>query len=230
MKSLNKTNPGLFWGLLSSAIIVVVAGFIAWLVLFLKAKKLRSKIVLEQIEKDKKDIGLKKILKESIELMWDLKEEFNSTIDDYAMEYLITTTIRNLYKTIWIEGKTNGYEIITLAKKTKAKIFIIKENIEDIKKFNNLIIKYKIPKTNIELINKKKVTDKFDLSLISEATEDFNKSFDNIWSNINKKGMVWITNCKKLNYSQKQLIRYLKLIGARFEHQKINKGFIIIVK
>ncbi len=229
--SLMHTNPSLFWGLITSVITVLIMGFTTCAILFIKAKKMRNKLVLTQIDKDKKDVGLEMVFKQgSNELVWALKEDFKNPMDNISLEYILTTAIRNQYKKIWFEGETTGYELLTLALKTKANIFILKENIIDQNHFEKMVTKYKINKSRISLVNKKGVKDKYDYAILSESTTDYNATFDNVWANIKVGGIVMITKCKRLNTSQKQLIRYLKLIDARFEHQKINDGFIIIAK
>ena len=218
--------------LIASVFIVLALGFTAFTILQIKARKLKKQILLED-SKLKIDDSISKELWERPkigEMIWDLKEQIKKPIDDLSMEYFITNIIRNAYSEVWIEGDSEGYEAITLVKKTKANVTLLKDSIKDLKKFDKLLKEFKVPKTRIKLVDKKYIKDKYDFIILSNSISDFNSAFDNSWTNVSKKGMLIITNCKKLTRNQKDLIKYLKLIGARFEHQQIHEGFIIVAK
>ncbi len=225
-------NPTTRYILISSVFVVLIIGFTAFIILQTKARKLKKQILLEN-SKLKIDESISKELLERTdvgEMIWELKEQIKKPIDDLSIEYFITNIIRNAYSNIWIEGETEGYEAITIVKKTKANITLLKDSIKDLKKFDKLLKEFKVPQTRIKLVEKKLINDKFDFIILSNTILDFNFAFDNTWTNVSKKGMLIITNCKKPTSNQKELIKYLKLIGARFEHQKIHEGFIIVAK
>ncbi len=218
--------------LIASVFIVLIIGFTIFAILQIKARKLKKVILLEDIKIDENDPNTKELLERSDvgEMIWDLKERMINPIDDLSMEYLITNIIRNGYTNVWIEGETEGYEVITIIKKTKANVTLLNGSIKEMEKFQKLLTEYKIPKTRVKLIEKKLITNKFDFIFISESTKNFNAAFDNSWVNVSKNGMLIITNCKKPTRDQKDLIKYMKFIGVRFEHQKIHEGFIIAAK
>ncbi|CAM9093686.1 BC85_0335 family putative methyltransferase [Mycoplasma marinum] len=218
--------------LIASVFIVLAIGFTVFLVLFLKARKLKKIILKDAIKLDALDEKNKAVFerKDIGEMIWELKDKINNPLDDISMEYFITTIIRNGFKTVWIENETEGYEIITLALKTKTKISTLKSSIIDLNKFKELLAEFNVPEDRVELIEKKNLKDKFDFVILSNRTKEYNTSFDNTWVNVDKNGMLIITDCRKLTRDQKDLIRYLKLIGIRFEHQKIHEGFIIAAK
>ncbi|CAM9148313.1 BC85_0335 family putative methyltransferase [Mycoplasma todarodis] len=218
--------------LIASVFIVLIIGFTVFAILQIKARKLKKVILLEDSKLNENDTNVKELLErtEVGEMIWELKEQIKNPIDDLSMEYLITNIIRNGYKNIWIEGATEGYEAITIVKKTNANVTLLKNSIKDLELFEKLTKEFKVPKTRIKFIEKKLITDKFDFVFLSEETPDFNSAFDNSWVNVSKNGMLIITNCKKPTKDQKDLIKYMKLIGVRFEHQKIHEGFIIAAK
>ncbi|NQZ29052.1 MAG: hypothetical protein HRT98_01570 [Mycoplasmatales bacterium] len=218
--------------LIASVFIVLIIGFTIFTILQIKARKLKKTLLLKETKLNVSDPNAKELLErtEIGEMIWELKEQIKSPIDDLSMEYLITNIIRNGYKSVWIEGVTEGYEAITIIKKTKANVTLLKESIRDMELFEKLLKEFEIPKTRIKFIENKLLTQKFDFIFISTESPDFNLAFDNSWVNVSKKGMLIITNCKKPTKDQKKLINYMKLTGIRFEHQKIHEGFIIAAK
>ncbi len=218
--------------LIGSVFLVLFIGFTVFFILYYKARKLRKKIIEKNVNDFKNDKKLKAIFERDNagEMIWDLKEHFKNPIDDFTLDFFITTIMRNAYSKVWIENKNSGYEAITIALKTKTSVFLLKKSILDIKKFEKLLKEFHVQNNRITLIEKKNIKDKFDLIIISEETIDFNIAFDNTWANVNKKGLLIISNCKKLSKNQKDLVKYMKLVGIRFEHQKVNEGFIIAAK
>ena len=70
--------------------------------------------------------------------------------------------------------------------------------------------------------------DKFDFVLINF----YNKLIDEIdliFKKLNKKGIIMIVNAPKKGES-KEMMKYLKLVGIRTEHHKVNLGVILIAK
>ncbi|TCG10676.1 BC85_0335 family putative methyltransferase [Mycoplasma todarodis] len=218
--------------LIASVFVVLIIGFTIFTVLQIKARKLKKRILIEEANLDENDPITKELIErtEVGEMIWELKDQIKNPIDDLSMEYFITNIIRNGYKSVWIEGETEGYEAITLAKRTKANISLLKGSIKDTEKFNKWLKEFDVPKDKIEIVEKKFIKDKFDFIILSKETTNFNSAFDNSWVNVNKNGMLIIAECKKLTRDQKDLIKYMKLIGVRFEHQKIHEGFIIAAK
>ncbi len=225
MKLLN-SNPTAFWGLVISAIVIVILGFSVWLVLMIKVKKIKNKVKADKIKEIKK-INLSP---SQVKTFYRLISEFEGKIDLATYEYLISTVSTNQYKNILINGKNDGLTALIFASILKLNVTLLKSEIENIKKMENFIKEYKILKSKINIKDKLTINDKFDFCLIEDFETDLNREFDNVWSKINKKGMVVLTQCKKLNKQHKELLRYLKLIDVRFEHWKINEGFIFIAK
>ncbi len=220
------------WGLIVSIFIVLIIGFGIWLFLFLKVKKIRKIQSDNNFEKLKKDKGAKAALERKFigEPVYALKNQFKKTMDDLDIDFLISTTIRNEFKNVFIEGNTNGYEIITLALRTKATIIVEEERIIDLNLFKKLLVEFKIPKQKIKIIKAKNIKHKFDLIFITDEVDSLTKTFKTIWMHLNSKGILITNNFKENKKAQKELMKYLKLIGARWEFNKNSNGFIVVAK
>ena len=97
------------------------------------------------------------------------------------------------------------------------------------KTFNTIGFLEKYEEKTLEKIVKlEKVTKNYDFLLINFNDDLINK-ISNIYKKIKKNSLIAIVN---LNHkkSKKELVSYLKLIGFRYEFQKIGNGIILIAK
>ncbi len=62
------------------------------------------------------------------------------------------------------------------------------------------------------------------------ASNTLNDVFDEVYKTLNVGGMIVVANAYSRDKEVKRLLSYLKLSGLTYEHQKIDRGVILVVK
>ncbi|MCR8613163.1 MAG: hypothetical protein NC236_01635 [Mycoplasma sp.] len=233
MSELINKNPTLFWGLVSSVIVVLIIGFSVFFILRHKTLKIREKIARMEkttLEKRVDRSNANPILNrpDMGELLWDEKEVLIKKnkyfMDDLSLEYSINTVFRNAYSEILVVSDEAEYELLTFIKKTEATKFYYSNDENVIKKF---IEKNKIKKE----VNTYK-GEAVDFCLIHGNKKQLSDIFESVYKNLNDNGIIIIENLKnrKTKREINDLLKYLKLVGYRFEKKNWENGLIIVAK
>ena len=238
------------WILIGSTVIVGICGFIAYILVKIKIKKMKNEYIeeLDRAENIKnKDIDLFKLNKNNIkpktgkekvlartdlgELFWDFDADLiNKKIRHLAfidMEFLINTIFRNDYKS-FLQWNTNcGYEIITLASKKPVDLYY--KNIENNDLWDTYIKKYGV---NVQNIMPYKEGILYDSILITTINSNLIERVIESYKILSKNGMIFIIGLQ--NRKNKRIIndlkKYLKLVDYRFEENKTCKNIMLIAK
>ena len=135
-----------YWALVASIFVAIVIMFAAWLWMRIKGKKLKAQYAVDESEFN--DVSKIKSVEARGEdhgmLLWDLKKETKNPLDDFQMEFIINTLIRNEFtKTLVVNG--DSYIETSLKKLAKQKIIKTKPQsiiMHDTKTLNDDFDKY----------------------------------------------------------------------------------------
>ena len=250
-------NALIQWILIGSVVLIGIVGAISFIFIKIKVKKMRKEysdeldkaesiikqtknlspnktISSKDIEKAKKQRdGQENALSRNTlgELLWDFDADLiNKKIPHLAfvdMEFLISTIYRNQYKSFLHTNSTCGYELITLASKTKVTLHY--NIIQDKKIMNQYASKYKILPSKIK---KATATNKFDIVLIPKFDKEIIDVVVTSYKKLINGGMIFIAGLQ--NRKQKKFIndlkKYLKLVNYKFEESMSSKNILLIVK
>ena len=216
-----------------SAGIVVLIAIIAFIVIFLKIKKKKQEIALDQIRINQ-ELSLKESEKKMMERkdlgepLVNLQQVLGQTINHEIVEFCINSCIRNEYKKVLLLGDVEPYEAITISNKANSEIYIKKEDFDETK---YLEIKNKIDlvKHDIKLLNKIE-KEKFDSIMVLNSFKDFDNLFLQNEKYLIKNGMFIFANTKSNKKSLKKLIKNLEEYNYRYDILKWYTGFVTAVK
>lgn len=97
------------------------------------------------------------------------------------------------------------------------------------KTFNVLNSDSDYEKQSFEKIVKAKEAKVADLTIIF-TNKDLNNNFDKAYKGLKEKQMIAITNAVRREKEIKDMLKYLRLIGAKFEWVNYGKGILLVVK
>jgi len=107
-------SQGLYIGLGVSIGVALVVMIVAYFVTRAKINKIKEEYSVNNIAKGQ-------IREDAGELLWDERDKAKNPLDDYQMDFLINTFVKNGYKTYWIIQEPKEYENISMQKLAKAK-------------------------------------------------------------------------------------------------------------
>lgn len=84
-------------------------------------------------------------------------------------------------------------------------------------------------KSLTQIAKMKKVKSKADFTMIF-TSKDINDHFDKAYKTLEEKQMIAITNAIRREKEIKDLMKYLKMIGAKYEWVNYGKGILLVVK
>ncbi len=107
-------SQGLYIGLGVSIGVALVVMIVAYFVTRAKINKIKEEYSVNNIAKGQ-------IREDAGELLWDERDKAKNPLDDYQMDFLINTFVKNGYKTYRIIQELKEYENISMQKLAKAK-------------------------------------------------------------------------------------------------------------
>lgn len=80
-----------------------------------------------------------------------------------------------------------------------------------------------------QIAKAKKVKDKADFTLMF-SNKDLNDNFDKAYKTMEAKQMIAVANAVRREKEIKEMIKYLRMIGAKYEWVNYGKGILLVVK
>ncbi|QZE12472.1 BC85_0335 family putative methyltransferase [Mycoplasma sp. Ms02] len=210
--------------LLISVFVVLIVGFSVYFTLMYLSRRLRKKYTQEEekrlyqeLRKVRDDIGI---------LPFELKDAFNSKIEDLDVEFLINTIYINDYKHNLANSFNDNYLLAALQEKTK-QAFYYQEKEFNTQKWNEIYSQ------NKELINFTPIShtnQNLDCVIFHDTDLSNKEIFEAYYPLLNQNGMIIINQKYQKNNELKNLMNFLKEKEIKNQITFAKSKFLLISK
>ncbi|WP_051521780.1 BC85_0335 family putative methyltransferase [Mycoplasmopsis gallinarum] len=220
------SNEIIKWILIASVILVCLVAVSIYGLMFYKTKKLRQKLVDEEVQKANEKIL--QIRGESLgHLPHELLKYLPNSIDEMDLENLINSTYLNDAKETLIIGNNNAFEYASLNYLGFGNFDLVTDTF-NAKEWNLAVLEfpqYFNKKTNLLT----EVSKTYDLIFVINSSNTNQEIFNNYFDFLKEKGMMIILQNNSQN-DLKEFKKELKKLNLIYEISYVKGKFLYIVK
>ncbi|WP_029512548.1 BC85_0335 family putative methyltransferase [Mycoplasmopsis iners] len=217
--------------LLVSIFVVMAIGAIVYLTMFVKAKKIKRKLVDEEIRQANEAID--RLRGEDLEpIPMELKNILKPNIDDLDLDNIVNTSYINQAENNLFIGQNVEYEYAIMQYLGYGKNYIFKSDFNG-KLWNQAVLTYpNCFKKPVEFINEEEIKQgkKFNLIVAINSQISNYEIFENYYNNLATKGMLIVVQNKITKGDLRLLAKHLKNEKIIYEISQIKNKFLYIVK
>ncbi|VEU78089.1 BC85_0335 family putative methyltransferase [Mycoplasmopsis columbinasalis] len=220
-------SAGLKYGLLASAIVIVVLAIIICTILFLKVKRIKSDLLAKE-KQEAKRIILETRGEEFGFLPDELRPYLVPKIKDEDLEHIVNTTYVNYAESALLIGSNVEFEYASLNHCGYGETAWLPEKI-DKENWNRAVLDFpeffkKPPKILKEEVGE------YNLIIVANATQANLYYYKNYYQNLRPNGMLIIIQNSTSLKTLKELTALLKTENIRYEVSPVKSKFLYIVK